>query len=450
MKQTKAPITLKTLAAEDIYHLAEQFTHQHPRPKTTRGRKPLYPEALILTLALLQVAQQASYRQLLFGLAPQLLPTHALPALGTWLYRLQTLPEARWHALLTWLAEQGIALEQPAKPSEKPLVLVDGTGWGFDTPYYAQYRRGAAIRQMRSHGKGVVLGYWRGGAVWLVGASLGDAYANEAHLMAEWLDRYGAAGGTGLPVPCGEALWVGDKLYGRQARLLERVEAVGWLPVVRVAPSLYQSVRAPSRLRAWGRLGEYGWALKERYRIEQVFGSVKGAYGSYMGCRRVAYVRVRVWGQLVLWNMVQYLRVRGGGIFLLCVGCGGCVMVVWWVEEEFSNTLRGRQRVFEIGEISHPLLQVPPAWRGNLQEGVLQCLRFGEVWFDDWYKIWVFAFVPTPRDRSIRNQSRQRRGWSIRLLRLGAGTPLPACCPPSGRVPAARSRCLRLESALCA
>jgi hypothetical protein len=23
----------------------------------------------------------------------------------------------------------------------------------------------------------------------------------------------------------------------------------------------------------------------------------------------------------------------------LCVGCGGSVMVVWWVEEEFSNTL---------------------------------------------------------------------------------------------------------------
>jgi len=42
---------------------------------------------------------------------------------------------------------------------------------------------------------------------------------------------------------------------------------------------------------------------------------------------------------LVLWNMAQYLRVGGGGIFLLCVGCGGSVMVVWWVEEEFSNTL---------------------------------------------------------------------------------------------------------------
>jgi hypothetical protein len=103
------------------------------------------------------------------------------------------------------------------------------------------------------------------------------------------------------------------------------VEGVGWLPVVRVAPSLYQQVRAKSRLRALGRLAEYGWALGERYRIEQVFGSVKGAYGSYIGCRRVEYVMVRVWGQLVLWNMVQYLRVRGGGVFCCVWG----VVVVW-------------------------------------------------------------------------------------------------------------------------
>jgi hypothetical protein len=68
--------------------------------------------------------------------------------------------------------------------------------------------------------------------------------------MSGWLDRYGAKVlGSG-------ALWVGDKLYGRPARLLARVEQVGWLPVVRVAPSLYQPVRAPSRLRALGRLGE--------------------------------------------------------------------------------------------------------------------------------------------------------------------------------------------------
>jgi hypothetical protein len=40
MTQRKAPVTLKTLSADDIYNLAEQFTRQHPRHKT-RGRNPL-------------------------------------------------------------------------------------------------------------------------------------------------------------------------------------------------------------------------------------------------------------------------------------------------------------------------------------------------------------------------------------------------------------------------
>ena len=134
-RKTQRKVTLTTITATDIYHLVEQFTRDRPLRKTTRGRKPLYPEALILTLALLQVAQRATYRQLLFGLAPHLFPSQPLPALGTLLYRFQTLPEARWHEVLTWLAKQGITLEQPAKPLEKPLVSVDGTGWGYDTPF---------------------------------------------------------------------------------------------------------------------------------------------------------------------------------------------------------------------------------------------------------------------------------------------------------------------------
>jgi hypothetical protein len=104
------------------------------------------------------------------------------------------------------------------------------------------------------------------------------------------------------------AMLVGDKLYGYRGGLLARVEGMGWLPVVWVAPSLRQRVRAQSRLRALGRLERYGWALRERYRIEQVFGSVKRAYGSYLGCRGAerGVERVGVWGVGVEW--------------LLCVG----------------------------------------------------------------------------------------------------------------------------------
>ena len=44
-----------------------------------------------------------------------------------------------------------------------PVVLVDGTGVGFDTSFNAQFRRGSEIRWIRSHVKAVVLVYCRGG-----------------------------------------------------------------------------------------------------------------------------------------------------------------------------------------------------------------------------------------------------------------------------------------------
>jgi hypothetical protein len=132
-------------------------------------------------------------------------------------------------------------------------------------------------------------------------------------LLSEWLGSYG----SGL-VGSG-ALLVGNKLYGYRGGLLSQVEAVGWLPVVRVGCGLRQGVRDKARVRALERLGE-------RYRVEQVFGSVKGVYGSYVGCRRWKYARVQVWGMLVLWNLVQWLRVGGGA------GNFWCVSLVFWVD----------------------------------------------------------------------------------------------------------------------
>jgi hypothetical protein len=58
-----------------------------------------------------------------------------------------------------------------------------------------------------------------------------------------------------------------------------------------------------------------GLGVAGAFRIELVFGRVQGRDGSYMGCRRVAYGMVRVWGSLVLWKGVPYLRVGGGGVF---------------------------------------------------------------------------------------------------------------------------------------
>jgi hypothetical protein len=304
--------TLATLSTHHILQLAQRFTQEHPLPPR-RGRPPRYPEYLVLALALLQVRENWSYRALRQK-APHELQVSALPALGTLWYRLAQITDARWHAFLAWLAAQGIGRERAgvAAPPETPLVLVDGTGVGYNTPFYARYRRGAEIRRLRSHIKAVVLGYWQGGVVWVVGASLGGAYADEGRLLGAWLQAYGSG------VVGSGALLVGDKLYGYRARLLEQVEQVGWVPVVRVEPGVRQRVRAGSRVRALGRLGRYGWALRARYRIEQVFGSVKRAYGSYVECRSAVQARRWVWGMLVLWNMVKLVNV--GGEFFVWVG----------------------------------------------------------------------------------------------------------------------------------
>ena len=90
MKRRNPRITLSVLPARAIYHAVLQFTQHHPRPHT-KARKPLYPEALILTLALRRTARRVLYRHLLFCLAPEALPDPPVPALGTLLYRLKTI-----------------------------------------------------------------------------------------------------------------------------------------------------------------------------------------------------------------------------------------------------------------------------------------------------------------------------------------------------------------------
>lgn len=78
------------------------------------------------------------------------------------------------------------------------------------------------------------------------------------------------------------------------------------------------------------RAAQFEGVLRGRYRIEQVFGSVKGAYGGVVGARSWAGARSWVWGMWVLWNMVGLAQVGDGdGFFFAAVK----------LKREFSNTL---------------------------------------------------------------------------------------------------------------
>ena len=122
-------------------------------------------------------------------------------------------------------------------------------------------------------------------------------------------------GGFGGVVGGGQVRWVSGSVVGACLEM-ER------LPVVRVEAGWRQGVRDGARVRALGCVEASGWALGERYRVEPVFGRLKGVYGSSVGCRSWGSARVWVWGLLVLWELVQWLRVwgDGGGDFVSCVG----------------------------------------------------------------------------------------------------------------------------------
>ncbi len=59
-KQRPALMTLKTITPHHLYALVRTFCQLHPKPKT-RGRLPIYPEELILTLALMMTQMNTSY-----------------------------------------------------------------------------------------------------------------------------------------------------------------------------------------------------------------------------------------------------------------------------------------------------------------------------------------------------------------------------------------------------
>lgn len=103
------------------------------------------------------------------------------------------------------------------------------------------------------------------------GSGVIGVYADEDKLLKAWVARWGMGG-----LPWGTQL-VGDKWYGYWARLLCALEAAGWAPVMQVAEGLHQRVRASSRVRARAQAAKSPEVLRGRYRIEQVFGSVKGS-----------------------------------------------------------------------------------------------------------------------------------------------------------------------------
>ena len=144
-----------------------------------------------------------------------------------------------------------------------------------------------------------------------MGVNVGSAYSDEGKLLMELLER----SGEGL-LPCGTKI-VGDRLYGMRVKLLEKMEGMGYEPLVYSRDTVWVRVRSEVRKRAHEKAMRDEGIMRGRYRIEQVFGSIKRAYGSYLEVRTERMARLLVLGMFIMWNLVGVLLWGGGFLFFV-------------------------------------------------------------------------------------------------------------------------------------
>jgi hypothetical protein len=203
--------------------------------------------------------------------------------------------EDLWIEFLNWLARRSKELKEVEFP------LVDGTGWGYGLPIYQRIKRGAEVRKIKSHVKGVVvLGLNEKGERIVLGASLDKAYSDERNLFLQWLRKRKPRDKQGLYL-------VGDKLYGMSTEVIKEVMERGWIPVIKIEESLHRGIRDKLRKIALKSYTIHQEIYKKRCLIESFFGTTKRMFGSYLEERTEKMAFNVVFTQLALWNIGNIL-----------------------------------------------------------------------------------------------------------------------------------------------
>lgn len=289
-----------------------------------RGRPRTYRDAGILTLWLDPTLWQAAYREGLEEARQAGFPT---PAWSTYHDRVRPLPLELFQHVLA----------QVGKVLARHLLLVNGTGLGFQDSYALSWRRGEIRRQVRTPGRRVIPARLdKQGRGFLPGAAVGPPYASEIRLLREIPDHLDAL--PPLPV-------VGDR--GLDAvDLPERLEPFGTRPALRMKSSWPYTLRNPLRQvsqKKGERRGKY------RYRVEGFFGLMKRKLGSaFPLVRQDVAMRRALWqdrnpGHPDLQTGVQTAPIR-------------------------------RRRRFRADRILHPFGADPAAKPGHPRHGGLLCL----------------------------------------------------------------------------
>jgi hypothetical protein len=176
------------------------------------------------------------------------------------------------------------------------LLIYDGTGFGYGSHCLIGWYRGKVMRKVKAHCKVViVLGEMEDERM-ILSIKVGSSYGDERKMFLKWLKE--VKGKIGERVK-----FVADGLYGKSIEILRQVKKIGWKAYVKVRKGIWQGVRAEERKEAMREWEEGKEIYRKRYKIEQVIGSLKRAYGDVCSEREEAMAKKAIIMMGILWNM---------------------------------------------------------------------------------------------------------------------------------------------------
>jgi len=189
--------------------------------------------------------------------------------------------------------------------------IADATGFGFGdkspTPATPNlnWKRGTQIKNVQSHVRlEVIMVVDENGRRIITAVESGGPYESEIEMLRKALKRLKPQ--KGLP-------FIADKGYDA-VDIIESLLDGGFEPAIRIKETMRMGIRHPLRKLSKENWKRYG---KMRYRIEQLFGSIKQKIGSSFNLLREDLARKASIACAILWNF--YLLATS--LFLLLLSC---------------------------------------------------------------------------------------------------------------------------------
>jgi len=268
-----------------LYALVKQFVERvSPYQQTTkRGRPRKYSDILIITLWLYQTLNRYSYRETLEKAKQE---GFNIPALSDYHYRVKMLDKELLKLLLGECAK--FLLHE--KEDKIQFYITDATGFTFGEKYNLKWHRGTEIRKVSSHVRlEVVIAVVENGKKIIAGVESGGPYASEIKMLRKVLERIQSL----KRVP-----FIADKGYDA-VDILQKLLEKGFEPAIKIKETFRMEIKHPLRKVSKENWEKYG---KERYMIEQIFGSIKQKIGSSFNLIREDLARKAALACAILWN----------------------------------------------------------------------------------------------------------------------------------------------------